>query len=770
MGKRQVASFLLPTITAFYTVLVCSQLTLGQTSSFSIDDSVGCVPLTVNFTNLSSGAQTYLWDFDDGLTSSLTNPSHIFYGIGSYDIRLYAYDSIGNVDSFMLTIDVPANLPFFNLVSSACPGQTIQYAVFGNYDPNNIIIWDFGDGTTSSNSFSEHAYSSMGTYTVTLTVISPVCGIVIDSSDILVSDTLTPPIHIHPEDAYTTICPGETFPFFYDENYSVLWDFGDGSSSSDPYPNHIYDSSGSFVVTVTITNECGNSSSLDTTIIVDDLALPYASAYVTPFPECPNTNLNIVATPGGGYTYLWNFGDGGTGTGQTTNHNYTSNGVYDIILSVTNLCGQVSYDTVQVIIEDTLPVTGWIFVSPREVCPSDSILLIAPGNMASYLWDLDDGNFDSTRSFIYVYSDTGTYIVQLTLANGCGNYAVYYDTVNVTNDHLTSAEFSTDQNTYCLGDNTLFSSVNSNTNNTYLWNFGDGSIGYGPVESYIFADTGAYLVTLYLTNSCGRTDTVSRTIFINTSSSPVAAFSASPYLYNCPGQPIEFINLSSDTNNVIWSFGDGDSSTLANVSHIYSAAGNYFVILQVTNSCGLTSSSSQLLTITASGQIGATIISCTEIGDSIKFFWDSIAGATGYNISVDNGLTWIVLSNDQLYFALLGSQGGSYSAIVRTLGPEYCLYGALSDTTTCQFQGMGFEHVHKGAKLNIYPNPGTGIFHINTNSWEIITEISVFDVLGRIVLRTRDTRAIDLSAAPVGTYVVMIQVGEQKVHRRIVIY
>jgi hypothetical protein len=317
---------------------------------------------------------------------------------------------------------------------------------------------------------------------------------------------------------------------------------------------------------------------------------------------------------------------------------------------------------------------------------------------------------------------------------------------------------------------TLFSSVNSDTNNSYYWDFGDGSIGYGPLESYYFSDTGTYLVTLYLTNICGITDTVSRTIYINTSSSPVAAFSTSPYLYSCPGQPIEFINLSSDTTNVLWSFGDGDSSIFANLSHTYSEAGNYFVILQVTNSCGLTSSTSQLLTITASDQLGATVMSCTESGDSITFSWDSVAGATGYNISIDSGITWVTLANDQLYYSLIGVQATSYSAIVRALGPEYCLFGAFSDTTTCQFQGMSFEHIYKGTELDIYPNPGTGIFHIKTSSWSRLTEISVFDILGRTVLRTRGVGVIDLSAAPVGTYVVMIQLGEHKVHRRIVIY
>ena len=106
--------------------------------------------------------------------------------------------------------------------------------------------------------------------------------------------------------------------------------------------------------------------------------------------------------------------------------------------------------------------------------------------------------FDSTRSFRYAYSDTGSFIIQLTLTNGCSSIAVYYDTIQVTNEHLTMAQFTTDQNTYCLGDVTLFSSVNSDTNNIFSWDFGDGSTGSGPEEGHNFTDTGSYLVTLYL--------------------------------------------------------------------------------------------------------------------------------------------------------------------------------------------------------------------------------------------------------------------------------
>ena len=133
-------------------------------------------------------------------------------------------------------------------------------------------------------------------------------------------------------------------------------------------------------------------------------------------------------------------------------------------------------------------------------------------------------------------------------------------------------------------------------------------------------------------------------------------------------------------------------------------------------------------------------------------------------------MNWIELPNLQLYYKVLGVSGISYSAMVRGLGPEYCKFGAISESVTCIFVGIGLDDITKGSDLVVYPNPGTGFFYIRTNAASSMIQVSVYDMLGRTILMAWDTGMIDLSAATVGSYVIMIQLEDHKIHRHIVIY
>ena len=77
--KTRVGILLAKSLWVGLILLLFQSFSFAQTAAFSINDTTGCAPFSVNFTNLSSGAQTYYWDFDDGLNSSLANPSHTWW-------------------------------------------------------------------------------------------------------------------------------------------------------------------------------------------------------------------------------------------------------------------------------------------------------------------------------------------------------------------------------------------------------------------------------------------------------------------------------------------------------------------------------------------------------------------------------------------------------------------------------------------------------------------------------------------------------------------
>jgi len=313
----------------------------------------------------------------------------------------------------------------------------------------------------------------------------------------------------------------------------------------------------------------------------------------------------------------------------------------------------------------------------------------------------------------------------------------------------------------------LFSSTTPDTNNTYSWDFGDGNFGSGTEVSHEYSDTGSYSVTMYLTNSCGVTDSTTRTIIIDTTSSPYASFTTPLLFFSCPDQSVDFINLSSDTNNVVWNFGDGGTSTEVNPSYSYVNPGNYFINLQVTNACGITSSVTQLMGISTVDQLAAPLINCLENTDSITFSWDSIYLADMYEISLDSGLTWIELPGNQFSYSVLGVNGNNYSAIIRALGLGYCKYGMVSDTSTCIFVGVGYDEITRDTTVNIFPNPGTGVFIITSPS--TIKEIQVLDLFGRTIIKTDESNSFDLRGVPAGSYLVKVDVGGYIIYRRIVL-
>lgn len=134
--------------------------------------TVACVaPHTVNFTNTSTGiGLTYQWDFGNGLTSTLANPSTTYNAFGVYTVSLTVIDASGCSDTRTqngyVTIQ-PISADFSVDNDSICRGTEVQFTNISL--GSNSYLWDFGDGTTSTNINPTHIYRSHGNYKVLLT-------------------------------------------------------------------------------------------------------------------------------------------------------------------------------------------------------------------------------------------------------------------------------------------------------------------------------------------------------------------------------------------------------------------------------------------------------------------------------------------------------------------------------------------------------------------------------------------------------------------------
>jgi PKD repeat protein len=131
-------------------------------------ESSGCPPLLINFTNSSMYAESYEWDFDDGMYSTEAFPSHIFQESKSHQVKLVATGLSGkdSIEQIITVFDRPVAM----FEPSPTEANNLEAEI--TFDNSSVggdrFLWDFGDGSSSEEESPIHTYNSSGTYTITL--------------------------------------------------------------------------------------------------------------------------------------------------------------------------------------------------------------------------------------------------------------------------------------------------------------------------------------------------------------------------------------------------------------------------------------------------------------------------------------------------------------------------------------------------------------------------------------------------------------------------
>jgi PKD repeat protein len=176
-------------------------------ANFTGSPRTGTAPLTVNFSDTSTGSPTsWAWTFGDGTTSTVQHPSHVYSAAGTYSVTLRATNSSGS-DTITKTdyISVsPAQPPDANFTASPTSGTTpltVNFTDTSTGSPTSWA-WTFGDGGTSTAQHPSHVYSDAGTYSVTLTVTNSLGSDTLTRTDYI---TVTPP----PPDFSISVSPSK---------------------------------------------------------------------------------------------------------------------------------------------------------------------------------------------------------------------------------------------------------------------------------------------------------------------------------------------------------------------------------------------------------------------------------------------------------------------------------------------------------------------------------------------------------------------------------
>ncbi|MEO1266982.1 MAG: PKD domain-containing protein [Myxococcota bacterium] len=299
----------------------------------------------------------YQWDFGDGQTSRNIQAQHVYTVPGEVTVALTVTDGDGLTDTTetVLNIGEIANQP---PVAAAGPdvfgdvGVAIRFNGLASQDPDGTIVayrWDFGDGTEGMGESPTHAYGAEGNYTVTLTVV--------DDRGAEDSDTLTATVGSANEPPIAEAGPDQSVPAgsvvmldgsgsndFDGTLVSYQWDFGDGQSSVGMMVSHTYANVGSYTVTLTVTDDVGDTGSDTMRVTVTQPNRPpnpAFSANPNPVPAGTLVTFNASAStdPDGDniVAYQWDFGDGTPlQFGQIISYAYTQGGVYQATLTTTD--------------------------------------------------------------------------------------------------------------------------------------------------------------------------------------------------------------------------------------------------------------------------------------------------------------------------------------------------------------------------------------------------------------------------------------------------
>ncbi len=579
--------------------------------------------LKVTFTNTSQGANTFLWNFGDGNTSTQQNPVHTYAQSGTYTVTLTASNNCGTTTSTKTVTVVGAPLASFTATpTSGCAPLEVQFTSTSLGNPTSFY-WEFPGGTPSTSTAQNPTvtYDTPGNYAVTLVVTNALGSDTLTLNNFI---SVTPP----PEAGFTSTTSGfnATFSNTSTNATEYNWDFGDGNTSTEETPEHTYAEDGTYTVTLIAIGPCGADTLAQTVTIVTP---PTAGFTAAPTSGCGPLEVQFTSTSSANAVeFYWEFPGGtpDTSTLQNPVVTYSAPGTYSVTLVVSNAAGS-----------DTLVLNNLITVAPPpaagftvSVSGANASFTNTSANATTYSWDFGDGNTSTAQDPQHTYANDGTYTVTLTATGSCGTSTT---TQTVTIATPPTAGFTATPTADCGPLTVQFTSTSSSNATSFQWFFPGGtpssSTAQNPTVTY--SSSGTYSVTLIVSNPQGS-DTLTQSNYIQVFVDASASFTA-----DVSGATATFENTSTSANTYLWDFGDGNTSTEENPQHTYAEDGTYTVTLIAANSCGADTFTQTITIVTpptagftagpTSGCAPLTVqFTSTSSANAVEFFWEFPGG------------------------------------------------------------------------------------------------------------------------------------------------
>jgi len=486
----------------------------GLKSRFIADPMTGKAPVTVKFTDTSLGDPTsWKWDFGDAATSTERNPVHTFTAGGAYDVVLTVSRG-DDSDSSTQVINI-GGVPVTDFTADKTSVSANEVIKFTDKTKNNPTSWrwNFGDGSESALQNPSKAYLVKGVYTVTL-LTTNANGKDSEIKKDYINVGLAPIANFVTSIPTYQNVPSHNTVRFIDKSQNLptswYWQFGDGATSTEQNPRHVYTSDGIYTVSLTAFNRFGD----DTKVMMDlirvgngpriDFKADKTVTGVGRFIRFTDLSTNEPTT------WVWDFGDGTTGTGMAPDHAYKAIGVYDVTLTVSNQYTSASLTKKQYISVVNLPRADFAADKTKGSAPMNVYFTdLSTGSPTGWSWDFGDGGKSMDRNPVHTFTENGIYTVSLSASNANGQDTetkVDYIVVRkgpvadfVVNERIGKAPFIV-----------KFQDTSRGNPTKWLWEFGDGATSTEQNPAHVYQREGAYDVRLTVWNNDGS-DSVYKT-------------------------------------------------------------------------------------------------------------------------------------------------------------------------------------------------------------------------------------------------------------------
>lgn len=556
----------------------------------------------------SNTTVSYSWNYGDGAIGNGSIVTHQYNSSGIFTVTLNimttAPSCSATISQTINAIQCPINSNFSYTINT---GGVVNFSNTSTGTTSNTsVYWFFGDGNFAGPSnTASYTYTNNGTYSASVYLTDSVLGC---ADSIAFAITISGlPCNLSAGFTSSTINGSEYFSNTSTPNLptpACSWNFGDGTNSTVFSPIHTYSASGTYTVLLTISQgTCASSfsSAVTTTIAAPPPPCSVTANFTYTLGSNGSVSFSNTSTGVSTTTFVtnWNFGNGNYAyANNTPTYTFTSNGTYSVALTVVDSSYACS-DSIMIPITisnvtcNFSPPNGVMFGFNENNNGDGNFFTNITNTNTIYSWNFGNGNTSAVANPTTNYAAPGTYTVTLSIIDGT-NTACNANLTNTIYVYFYLCTYSASFTSTLTGNTINVTNTSGGTSpapNLY-WNWGDGTYSYGlsfNSASHTYSINGTYTVALTVTDFTNTNcyDSISVPITINSASCPVNSNYSlqkdNTQLYSWFAYPA---NYGSNVASVIWTWGDGTSSTTLYPSHTYSAVGWYNICQTVSLTCG----------------------------------------------------------------------------------------------------------------------------------------------------------------------------------------